>query len=612
MPDILFVYITCADVDEARRIGRILVQERLAGLRQYPPARSDIYRWEGTIEDRGGGPHAREDDAGRLQRPGSPRTGATQLHAALHAPRGRPNAGWAGISDWMAELGHARRRPPGRCRCSSTPCLHLRCRHASSFARTPQSGEHTLQLATPEAASSRAAARRRGDPDARHGADRLDRFVASAPQRDDGRSESRRISPRTPQSGSSTVATAWAAMPSPRPVKPSRSVVVALTEMRPARPPAARPAARSSPGACGAIFGPLADQRHVGIGQSAAARGDALGGVAQEARAVGILPGRLARAGSAGRYRPRPARRRSRRTARGCRHRRRNGRPAPSRAAPRRRTAPAAARPRAHGRRSPVPTRGTIGLARARSSRGEVLGIGELDVVLRAGDERAPPCPARLQQRGVVGRRAARAPRGAGRAARGNGMPAASAPGTGPRAARCRDRSARRRPLQRVGDGHGRDRARPRRASAASRSGWCRRNERARRVMHQHDVRRVRAPAPPARRARCPAASAPPGNRRQMREARQRRRRAPPRRRPAASRLTCAQPDARPRGGSPVCRRGAETASARSAPNRLPEPAATRMAAMRIGAPMLRRAAWRQRRRRDAGLRRARLRTAGV
>ena len=38
----------------------------------------------------------------------------------------------------------------------------------------------------------------------------------------------------------------------------------------------------------------FADQRDVGVGQHAAARGDALGGVAQEAGAVGVLPGRLA------------------------------------------------------------------------------------------------------------------------------------------------------------------------------------------------------------------------------------------------------------------------------------------------------------------------------
>ncbi len=37
--------------------------------------------------------------------------------------------------------------------------------------------------------------------------------------------------------GNSTAAMAWAAMPSPRPVKPSRSVVVTFTDTRPGSTP---------------------------------------------------------------------------------------------------------------------------------------------------------------------------------------------------------------------------------------------------------------------------------------------------------------------------------------------------------------------------------------
>jgi periplasmic divalent cation tolerance protein len=45
----LAVYITCADLDEARRIGRALVEERLAAcvnIRMH----ETIYRWQGAIE----------------------------------------------------------------------------------------------------------------------------------------------------------------------------------------------------------------------------------------------------------------------------------------------------------------------------------------------------------------------------------------------------------------------------------------------------------------------------------------------------------------------------------------------------------------------------------
>jgi periplasmic divalent cation tolerance protein len=49
MSDVLFVYVTCADADEARRIGRVLVEERLAACVNIRPHEA-IYRWEDAVE----------------------------------------------------------------------------------------------------------------------------------------------------------------------------------------------------------------------------------------------------------------------------------------------------------------------------------------------------------------------------------------------------------------------------------------------------------------------------------------------------------------------------------------------------------------------------------
>lgn len=48
--DILLVYVTCADAGEARRIGRALVEERLAACVNIR-AHEAIYRWEGAVEE---------------------------------------------------------------------------------------------------------------------------------------------------------------------------------------------------------------------------------------------------------------------------------------------------------------------------------------------------------------------------------------------------------------------------------------------------------------------------------------------------------------------------------------------------------------------------------
>ena len=46
------IYITTGDEDEARRIGRTLVAERLAACVNILPIKS-IYRWEGDVEEEG-------------------------------------------------------------------------------------------------------------------------------------------------------------------------------------------------------------------------------------------------------------------------------------------------------------------------------------------------------------------------------------------------------------------------------------------------------------------------------------------------------------------------------------------------------------------------------
>ena len=49
-PAIVTVYATFADADEAERIARILVEERLAACANILGACRAIYRWQGAIE----------------------------------------------------------------------------------------------------------------------------------------------------------------------------------------------------------------------------------------------------------------------------------------------------------------------------------------------------------------------------------------------------------------------------------------------------------------------------------------------------------------------------------------------------------------------------------
>ncbi|WP_028586505.1 divalent-cation tolerance protein CutA [Desulfocurvus vexinensis] len=49
----LIVYMTAADADEAARIGRLLVQRRLAACVNVLGSVRSIYSWQGTVHDEG-------------------------------------------------------------------------------------------------------------------------------------------------------------------------------------------------------------------------------------------------------------------------------------------------------------------------------------------------------------------------------------------------------------------------------------------------------------------------------------------------------------------------------------------------------------------------------
>lgn len=46
-----FVYVTARNMEEAKRIGRALVEERLAACINVVPAIHSIYWWEGKVEE---------------------------------------------------------------------------------------------------------------------------------------------------------------------------------------------------------------------------------------------------------------------------------------------------------------------------------------------------------------------------------------------------------------------------------------------------------------------------------------------------------------------------------------------------------------------------------
>jgi len=51
MMDLRFVYITCKDRDEARRIGRDLVESRLAACANILDGMNSFYYWEDQLQD---------------------------------------------------------------------------------------------------------------------------------------------------------------------------------------------------------------------------------------------------------------------------------------------------------------------------------------------------------------------------------------------------------------------------------------------------------------------------------------------------------------------------------------------------------------------------------
>ena len=48
---VLWIWVTTADAEEARRIGRTLVEERLVACANLLPSHVAIYRWEGEVRE---------------------------------------------------------------------------------------------------------------------------------------------------------------------------------------------------------------------------------------------------------------------------------------------------------------------------------------------------------------------------------------------------------------------------------------------------------------------------------------------------------------------------------------------------------------------------------
>ena len=48
---VMFVYVTAADAEEAKTIGRRLVEEQLAACANILPGATSIFRWQGKLEE---------------------------------------------------------------------------------------------------------------------------------------------------------------------------------------------------------------------------------------------------------------------------------------------------------------------------------------------------------------------------------------------------------------------------------------------------------------------------------------------------------------------------------------------------------------------------------
>jgi len=45
------LYVTCGDADEAMRLGRVLVEERIAACTNMLDGMRSVYRWEGEVQE---------------------------------------------------------------------------------------------------------------------------------------------------------------------------------------------------------------------------------------------------------------------------------------------------------------------------------------------------------------------------------------------------------------------------------------------------------------------------------------------------------------------------------------------------------------------------------
>ena len=97
---VLSVYVTAADAEEARRIGRALVQENLAACVNVLPGHTAIYRWEGKLEEGAECAFLAKTTAGRFE---ALRARVRALHSYdLPCIVAFPaEAGDAGFLDWV-------------------------------------------------------------------------------------------------------------------------------------------------------------------------------------------------------------------------------------------------------------------------------------------------------------------------------------------------------------------------------------------------------------------------------------------------------------------------------------------------------------------------------